>query len=155
MITLYLNEQLEEENRQEILKILNIPFEKPTRRCFNLVKDQMSLIHDLVSENKWEDYCKAARKESENLLKNKNDFIETRKNGIEKASSAFKLRLTQLKIRSARETKGQMSSREVNLELENKLCEALLLGIKKPKITLDAIGFIVISGRNSLREEEY
>lgn len=152
MVTLNLNQKLQEETCKNVLKILDTPFRKPLPNCFNLVKENMYFIDELVSESKWKGYCLQARKISEEILRGKPEFYNTRKDALEYAVVSFKHRLAQLKLRSVQGHGGEMIGRDVNLKLETDLCKALLLGMKKPKITLDSVGFIVISGRNPLEQ---
>ena len=145
MITLFVNGSLKEETSEQVLPILRRPFRRPTQDDINLSKERLAIIDEIVSADNWTNFCHSARLTSEEILKGMPIYAEKCQDGSEKAQAVFGVRLAQLRLRFEMEN---VEEHRGDIEIEEQLCEALLEGFKNPKITLDAVGFIVISGRN-------
>lgn len=150
MMTFYVNSSLVEETNERVLLILKRPFLRPTNTDINLTKGRLVLIEEIVSTDRWAEFCHRARSVSEQILKNMPLYNEKCNEGFEKAKTVLGARLIQLRLRFDKERVGEMFGQGVDIELEEQLFEALLYGVRHPKITLDAIGFIVISGRDPM-----
>lgn len=146
VVTLFINSSLEIETDHKTLQTLNLPHDKRGQDT-NLTKHRLHIINELVSETRWEPFCREAQSASINVLKTMPIFTETVNQGIENADKFYSSRLTQLRLRDLREQIGEMCGKDVNLELETQLANAISEGIKNPNILLDSIGFVVISGR--------
>lgn len=150
MLTLFIDSALQEEVSKRALSILRRPFLRPTSTDINLTKERLSIIEEIVSLDRWAEFCHSARSVSEQILKRMPLYIEKCNEGTDRANAVLGSRLAQLSLRFKRERSGEMFGQEVDIELEGQLGGALLEGITNPRISLDAIGFIVISGRNPL-----
>jgi len=149
-ITVFIGTELKEVIDHELIEILSLPFEKS--RDINLTKDRLEIIDTLIDPSIWPNLCRQAREESERIIKQRPAFINLCRGYSLEARKGFEHRILQLSLRNEQEKQLKGSHRTVSnedVEMERKLCEALIGGIEKPKMTIDSVGFICISGRNA------
>lgn len=150
MYTSFLDIALEKVVDEELLKILSLPYTKEsTRRCdYNLSFHRFAAIHHLVDPGHWSDLCAQARARSEELIRGSEHFQKYCRSYAVRAKKELIRRSDQLRLRVEREAEVGMNN-QVLLEeskLSNELNTALIRGIARPRLRLDSVGFIVVSG---------
>jgi len=145
--TLFLDRYCQIVEDEAILKILQRPYngKNSNNRDYNLAKKRLEIIDEFISPGKWSQFCLEARKTSKTLLLESSDFIEYCQKMTEIAKITLTNRLNQLQSRYHRFPHLKL---EKEIKLATVLDEALLQGIIHPHLHLDAVGFLIISGRN-------
>lgn len=134
-----------------LTEALQLPFAKRENggNDINLTKERLEFFLQF-SEQGWRESCREARKHSEQILRNSASFIENCNEHAERAQKDLSLSLAQLELRANRDAAKPDHQRQrdrKDLDLENDLNDALIVGIKYPKVRLDSVGFIALSGR--------
>ncbi|MEG5053061.1 MULTISPECIES: protein DpdE [unclassified Microcoleus] len=145
---------------EAVLKILQGSYKgKSSHPCrdYNLAKSRLSVLNEFVDESKWPDLCSQARETSEILLRDRTFFISLCEQRARIADQKLGNRVDQLRLRLNRMAESQQTShsllaKEVNIETA--LSQAILEGIRHPRIKLDSVGFIVVSGRPPVESQE-
>jgi len=145
---------------EAVLKILQGSYKgKSSHPCrdYNLAKSRLSVLNEFVDESKWSDLCSQARETSEILLRDRTFFISLCEQRARIADQKLGNRLDQLRLRLNRMAESEQTShsllaKEVNIETA--LSQAILEGIRHPRIKLDSVGFIVVSGRPPVESQE-
>ena len=145
---------------EAVLKILQGSYKgKSSHPCrdYNLAKSRLSVLNEFVDESKWPDLCSQARETSEILLRDRTFFISLCEQRARIADQKLGNRLDQLRLRLNRMAESEQTShsllaKEVNIETA--LSQAILEGIRHPRIKLDSVGFIVVSGRPPVESQE-
>ncbi|MEC1071408.1 protein DpdE [Priestia megaterium] len=141
------NEILEEEFVTEISK----PFKKISNggTDWNLTKDKIDLINEFIPEQYWADTIETVYHQSKQQLINNDSFVKLCKERYEQAYQEHDYIFSQMKLRlQAGEITGKKSIQASNdLEFEKALHEALQQGVLHPKVSLDSIGFMVLTSR--------
>ncbi|MEG4999389.1 protein DpdE [Microcoleus sp. B4-D4] len=145
---------------EAVLKILQGSYKgKSSHPCrdYNLAKSRLSVLNEFVDESNWSDLCSQARETSEILLRDRTSFIELCEQRARIADQKLGNRLDQLRLRLNRMAESEQTShsllaKEVNIETA--LSQAILEGIRHPRIKLDSVGFIVVSGRPPVESQE-
>lgn len=136
-----------------ILEVLQRPYKGKgihQFRDYNLAKNRLPILDSFVAANEWPDFCKRARHLSETLLRSRPAFAERCDRLATSAEQKLTSRIEQLRLRFNRLYEAERfldSALQRELNLESALSEAILNGIRHPRIRLDSVGFIVISGR--------
>lgn len=115
----------------------------------NLIKDRLSYFEQF-SEEGWRESCQLVRSESERLLRASDEMQQKCEQHAEVAARELALAQTQLALRASREKPAKAHQRDrdqLDLEFERNLNEALVKGIRNPKVRLDSVGLIVLSGK--------
>lgn len=147
-ITVFIGLDLEEVTDEELLKTLNLPFDKSIDT--NLTKHRLQIIDQLIDPSLWPGLCRQARDKSEQIINENADFITWCKKCSDNARQGLDQRVTQLKLRTEQEKQLMSANRTVSekdVEIERALCEVLVEGIEKPRVAIDSVGFICLSGR--------
>lgn len=134
-----------------MLERLRRPFNKhrgPHGVDHNLTKHRIGAINAVVPEETWERLCREARDAALRLVRARPAFRERCEQHAVQAARKLGLQLEQLRLRESRGT----TVRTRELEIEQALCEAIVAGIRTPRLRVDAAGFIVISGRGPLSQ---
>ncbi|MEG4346670.1 protein DpdE [Microcoleus sp. A003_D6] len=145
---------------EAILKILQGSYKgkiSRSSRDYNLAKSRLSVLNEFVDESKWADLCSQARETSEILLRDRTFFISLCEQRARVADQKLGNRLEQLRLRLNRlaeseQTSHSLLAKEVNIETA--LSQAILEGIRHPRIKLDSVGFIIVSGRPPVASQE-
>jgi len=119
-------------------------------RDYNLSKNRTSLIDSFVDPLEWDDFCQKGRVVSEELLRGRSAFVEMCNSFAVTAAIQLENRVNQLQLRLNRLSKSEQLLASVladEIKTESLLSEAVLAGIRRPHMTLESVGFIVISGR--------
>lgn len=152
METIFLDSQMNVVENAELLVILqrNYYGKGSHYRDYNLAKSRLPILDEFIDPSAWEDFCHVARRTSENLLRDQPSFIQLCEQLAKSATLKLENRLDQLQLRLNRlSTFEQISNYGLAAELstENALSQALLKGIHHPRISLNSVGFIIVSGR--------
>lgn len=137
-------EQVEDNNLLSLLKGYDNHKSKHNRD-YNLANHRLPILDNFIDPNQWEKLCYRAREESEKLLKNNSYFTENCQQRASEANQKLEKRINQLSLRLQRQARNIKLKEEI--VLESNLKQALITGIKFPKIRPDAVGFIILSGR--------
>jgi len=152
METIFLDAQMDVVENAELLSILQRPyFGKSSDYCdYNLAKNRLPILDEFIDPGKWADFCREVRHTSENLLRDRPSFIELCEQRVKSATLKLENRLNQLQLRFNRLSKREQisdSGLAKELSTEGALSQGLLKGIYRPRMTLDSVGFIIVSGR--------
>lgn len=150
--TIYMNASMREVEEARLLKILRRPYSKrslPTRD-YSLDDNRLSVIERLVGADMWPILCREARNSSETLLRNRQSFRSTCESFAASAEREISKRIAQLRLRHDRQAgdgAGVNPGLARDLLMEQYLSAALVRGIRNPRLRLDSVGFIIVSGR--------
>ncbi|WP_333448258.1 protein DpdE [Microcoleus sp. D3_18_C4] len=143
----------------EILAILQRAYKGKggPNRDYNLSKNRTSLIDSFVDPLEWDDFCQKGRVVSEKLLRGRSAFVEMCNSFAVTAAIQLENRVNQLQLRLNRLSKSEQLLESVladEINTESLLSQAVLAGIRRPHMTLESVGFIVISGRPPVKSED-
>jgi ATP-dependent helicase HepA len=133
---------------EKLLSILQRPYNNKGNhpyRDYNLAKEDVGIIDEFVNASQWQQFCYQAHKKSSALLARRSDLIDLCKRYALVAQKKLENREEQLRLRLKRQSSDRILSEE--LEIETALNAAILEGIRQPRLRLDSVGFIVLSGR--------
>ncbi|MGL5058484.1 MAG: protein DpdE, partial [Microcoleus sp.] len=135
----------------ETLKILQRSYKGKggPNRDYNLSKNRTSVIDSFVKPEEWEAFCQQGRKISEELLRKQVEFKDKCDRAAESAKMQLQDRVDRMQLRSQR-----LSASVEEIGTETALIEAIVTGIRQPRISLESVGFIVISGRPPVKSED-
>lgn len=144
--TLFIDTNFQLVTDEELIKILKRPYKGKgeKNRDYNLAKDRRFILDKFVESDQWANLCYQARKKSETLLLESSDFKDYFQNQISQAKEILDQRINLLKLNLER-TENKNISQEI--EQETSLNQVLLETISEPHLRLDAVGFIILSGR--------
>ncbi len=142
-----------------LLNILQRPYKERSGkyRDYNLAKSRLPILDNFVEPDKWQDFCRQARSTSLELLSQRPEFMELCKKSAKQAEQKLGKRLDQLRLRFNRLTEQEQIYDAVlarELSRETALSKAIVEGIRHPRIRLDSVGFIIVSGRPLVQSEE-
>jgi ATP-dependent helicase HepA len=160
--TVYVDARSEEMSLVEDAELLGIlqrayKGKGPGNRDYNLSKNRTSLIDSFVDPLEWDDFCQQGRVISEELLRGRSAFREMCEQSAVTAAIQLENRVNQLQLRLHRLSKSEQALESVlaeEISTESLLSEAVLAGIRRPHMTLESVGFIVISGRPPVKSED-
>jgi len=113
------------------------------------IYNRLPMIERLVGADMWQVLCREARNSSESLLRSQHRFRGALERFAARAEREIVRRVDQLRLRSAlqvAEGVDQNPSLSRDLLVEQSLSSALVNGILNPRLRLDSVGFIVVSG---------
>lgn len=151
METIYLDTSMRQVEDATLLNILRRPYSKrslPTRD-YSLDDNRLSVIERLVGADIWPILCREARNNSETLLRDRQSFRSTCQYFAAAAEREISRRIDQLRLRHDRQTRdgvGVNPSLARDLLREQSIAGTLVTGIRNPRLRLDSVGFIVVSG---------
>ena len=94
---------------------------------------------------------------SEELLRERSAVLEVCNSSAVSAAIQLENRMNQLQLRLDQVSKSEQALESVlaeEISMESLLSQAVLAGIRHPHMTLESVGFIVISGRAPVKSEE-
>ncbi|MCW6050540.1 helicase [Lyngbya sp. CCAP 1446/10] len=153
------SEQMSLVEDAEVLAILQRGYKGKggPNRDYNLSKNRTSMIDSFVDPLDWDDFCQKGRVVSEELLRGREAFVEMCNNSAISAAIQLENRVNQLQLRLNRLSKSAQLLESVladEISTESALSQAVLAGIRRPHLTLESVGFIVISGRAPVKSED-
>jgi ATP-dependent helicase HepA len=143
----------------ELLKILQRTYKGKggPNRDYNLSKNRTAIIDSFVEPLEWDDFCQRGRVVSEELLRGRGDFVEMCDRSAVSAAIQLENRVNQLQLRLNRLSQSEQLLESVlaeEISTETVLSQAVLAGIRQPRLTLESVGFLVISGRAPVKSED-
>lgn len=144
--TIYLQLGEGVEDRDPVLNILRKPFQNigdGGADC-NLHRERLPVIDEFVESSRWEKRCHEARKEAEEHLRTSDTFSERVKEAEEATHRNVQRHVERLRLRQR-----SVEEEVQDLQQEERIGEALTRGVERPQVTVDAVGFIIVSGRES------
>jgi ATP-dependent helicase HepA len=141
----------------EVLQILQRPYKGKggPNRDYNLSKNRISIIDNFVGPQEWDDFCQRGRLISEELLRSRSVFVQMCDRSAGNAQIKLENRIDRLQLRLNRLSESEQlleSVLEAEISTESMLSQAVIAGIRHPRISLESVGFIVISGRPPVKE---
>jgi ATP-dependent helicase HepA len=133
---------------KSLLNILQRPYGD---NDYNLAKNRLKILDDLMNTTEWQDFCYQGRDTFLELLINRPQFINLCEERAKVAEKKLGNRLQKLRLRFNHQSWDSVLSEELNIETQ--LSEAFLEGIRHPQIRLDSVGFIIVSGREPMECE--
>jgi ATP-dependent helicase HepA len=148
--TVFLDTRMQGVTDESLLAILNRPYSQrgQPRQDYSLAKKRLYIIDEFISRDHWEALCRDARAQSKESLRQSEVFLANCQRYAQTADRKLSERVEQLTLRLDRQQDvgaGQSLTEEVNIESEIK--KALLDGMFNPRVSLDSIGFYIVSGR--------
>ena len=143
----------------ELLKILQRTYKGKggPNRDYNLSKNRTAIIDNFVDPLEWDDFCQRGRLISEELLRGRSAFVQMCDRSAVSAAIQLENRVNQLQLRLNRLSQSAQLLESVlatEISTESVLSQAVLAGIRHPRLTLESVGFIVISGRAPVKSED-
>jgi len=126
-------------------------------RDYNLSKNRTVILDNFVDPLEWDDFCQRGRVTSEELLRGRGDFVEMCEKSALSAAIQLENRVNQLQLRLNRLSQSEQLLESVladEMSIESLLSQAVLAGIRRPQMTLESVGFMVISGRPPVKSED-
>lgn len=112
----------------------------------SIIKDRLQVIRDAFSTKQWQKICAMISSDSRQYLNEDPKFIEKCRTKAEVAMTHFNYLKVQVEMRKLYE--GDLITYD---GFDEEQYEALIQGIKQPKVQLDSAGFIILSGRDLLK----
>lgn len=109
----------------------------------NLIKERLQTIRNTFSSKQWQRLCLNASVKSREHLQQDPAFIDLCQNKVEQTKTHFQYQWIQMELRQLYQ--GSENHRD---QFDEDLYNALLEGIKHPRIHLDSGGFIILTGRS-------
>jgi ATP-dependent helicase HepA len=133
------------------LRILNRPYKKKDDGGLDhsLTKLRLPALDLVVDRALWPDQCRDARRVGERVLRDRPELGERLAGAATRAGAALEQRVARLRRRA--DAAGAEDERAVlaaEAELEGRIADALIAGVREPRLRLDSVGFCVLSGRD-------
>lgn len=157
--TIFLDAQVRVVENVALLNILQHSYygKSGHPRDYNLAKGRLPILDEFVNADEWPDLCSSARSTSEDLLRDRSSFVELYQRYAKSAEQKLINRVDQLRLRLNRLVLTEQISDSVlaqEISTESALSQALVEGIRHPRISLDSVGFIIVSGRPPIQSQE-
>ena len=153
------SEQMSLVENAELLTILQRAYKGKggQNRDYNLSKNRTVILDNFVDPLEWDDFCQKGRVTSEELLRARGEFVQMCDKSALSAAIQLENRVNQLQLRLNRLSKSEQLLESVladEISTESALSKAVLAGIRRPHMTLESVGFIVVSGRAPVKSED-
>ncbi|MFZ1976300.1 MAG: protein DpdE [Candidatus Acidiferrales bacterium] len=139
-------------NDPELQGLLQASYLKVTHggTDLNLTGSRVSAIDGLIDPERWSETCHVARDSAETVMRGRSDHLDRLRASHARAQEEWTQRLSTLQARAAYSRKEGASEAYVTLDLgiEQQVGAAILRGIATPRIRVDSVGFVVLSGRD-------
>ena len=150
--TIYIDTLMQEVENPKLLKTLTRPYSRRElpNRDYSLDDERLPVIERLIGIDSWANLCRESRSHSETLLRGRYAFRNACEQFAAEAARETARRVDQLRLRFDHQTKDGTShntSLALDILVEQSLGSALVKGIHNPRLRLDSVGFIVVSGR--------
>jgi len=123
---------------------------------YNLTKDRVPVIEDLVPLSRWESTCHGARDAALAAVRSLPSQEHHRQLSETTARNRLDTRLQQLTLRKAAANDNALRAMiEEEITGERAIGEALIEGVRRPRMRIDALGLIVLSGRAPTRVKDW
>ncbi len=150
--TVWLDEDLKLVKDKQVLGLLEEPYAKshggPHGRDYNINHERWETLVKSYPAAKWKTLCEKARAAAETILR---DHLQLKQLTKEKAGRAERLaavRQAQQESRIAHLAPAERKEEKALLKLDESIAEAIIKGIRKPAVRLDAIGAVFVSKKD-------
>jgi ATP-dependent helicase HepA len=150
LIPLYFDVNGQEVTNAALLDVLKRPFVKATEggRDYNLHKQNLKALDDVISLDQWELSCRTVRISSETALRTRESFLQRVKSAVGEVERRATIEKAQLAARSGNSTTSSAAG-ETDLLVRNVVNEVLLEAVRSPSVRLNSVGFLVVSRHKS------
>jgi ATP-dependent helicase HepA len=136
------------------LRILNRPYKKQEDGGLDhsLTKERLPVLDLVVDRAQWPALCRDARSVGERVLRDRPELRERLAGVAVRAEATLEERVARLRRRA--DAAADESERLVlvaETELEARIADALVAGVREPRLKLDSVGFCILSGRDPFR----
>lgn len=142
MLRVWVDLKGEEISDRAELRTLDSPYKKP--RDVNVSPERRHLLEQQIGIQAWEQACRETREGSEEIARNRADVERI---CAEAADEARRMLGASIELRKGRCENLTPLSREkelADLEVEQRILDALLEGIQRPRLSLDAMGLVML-----------
>jgi ATP-dependent helicase HepA len=129
---------------RKLNSLLQAPYE-PKRGDINLSLERRWALDELIGESDWEWRCRTARAHSEQTLRRQAAFAEACARAAAGFETASQTAVTQRRIRLTFLPARQRRAEESELAADIDIDAALSLGMREPRVRLDAVGAVVLA----------
>jgi ATP-dependent helicase HepA len=155
--TLFLSDRLRLETRPAIVKALREPYKRAADggHDYNLSGERLPALYEVISQDRWGKLCRSVRAASERIIRSDPSFGKACALAMARATAERDRRIAQLRQRLTYMTHawGCAGGTEDAVEAEAELYAALIDGVGRPEVRLDAVGLIVLAGRRPCSDE--
>jgi ATP-dependent helicase HepA len=133
------------------LRILNRPYRKREEGGldYSLTKERLRALDLVVDRAFWPDLCAEARSGGERTLRERPKLRERLAGAATRAEATLGERVAGMRRRTdTAEGTGERTVLATEAEMEARIADALISGVRAPRLRLDSVGFCVLSGRD-------
>jgi ATP-dependent helicase HepA len=150
--TVWLGDDLKLVKDKQVLAILEQPYDKghggPLGRDYNINHERWEALGKNYPAAKWRKLCEKAREAAEELLRDHLQLKQLTKEKAERAVRIAAVRLAQQESRIAHLPAAERKAETAALKIDEAISDAIVKGIRKPAVRLDAIGAVFISKKD-------
>jgi ATP-dependent helicase HepA len=155
---LFINSSMRVEQREVVINALRRPYLAHDKggSDYNLRPSRLWAVDEILSSDRWKAQCVEVRDIAEARIRNHGGFKDQCRAASERASQELERRTEQLRqaIRLQRDiSSATFSAQEERIESERSVYTALIEGLSRPMTVVDAIGLVVLSGRNPFQND--
>lgn len=133
----------EELRDQSTLAVLRPSYE-PRRGDVNDNAERRWALDQLIPEREWATHCLYARKASEDMLRHRPSFEAACEAAAHRFDEASRTQRAQREFRLASLPESQRLAEAAELDISIRVDDALLEGIRNPRIRLDSVGVVIL-----------
>ncbi|MFC2034887.1 protein DpdE [Chloroflexota bacterium] len=144
----------------QLLNVLQRPYRSFDKggTDYNLNINRQQAMNTVISPDRWQELCENVRGLAESTMRSSEDLENHLIKSSERAIHELERRMEQLRYgliyqTTAVRSNGMSTDIDSIIMKERELYEALIQGIKKPAIKLDAMGLFIISSSNPFDNE--
>ena len=150
--SIWLDEDLKLVKDKQVLGLLEEPYDKghggPHGRDYNINHERWEALGKSYPAAKWKTLCEKARAAAETILRAHLQLKQLTKEKGERAQRFAAVRLAQQESRIAHLAPAERKEEKALLKLDEAIADAIIKGIRKPAVRLDAIGALFISKKD-------
>jgi len=157
--TLFVDQELQLVSEPVVVSLLSRSYTdgKAAGTDYNLRPSREWAFEQVVSREHWPELCRSVRAHAVACIEQDPAFEHRCSSSAALATEEMRMRFEQLRrgigFRLTGVASAGIESAEANVAEEERVYGALIAGIARPLTTIDAVGAIVLSGRNPYRNE--
>jgi ATP-dependent helicase HepA len=157
--TLYVDQEQRQVEDPSIVSLLGHSYSagKAAATDYNIRPSREWALDEVIAREHWGDLCRSVRTEAVACIERDPCLVQRCEESARLASEEMDRRMAQLRqgvaVRRYHETADGQSDPVAALAEEERVYRALIAGIRNPRIRIDAVGVIVLSGRNPFAQE--
>lgn len=158
--TVYIDQELRPVVRPDVLRLLGLSYAdgKEAGTDYNIRASREWALEQVVAREHWAGLCRAVRAQAVACVEQDPCLVQRCRESARIASEEMVLRVAQLSHGTAIRMQGSRASRVEDsvgaLAQEERVYRAVIEGIQRPRVKIDAVGVIVLSGRNPFFDEK-